>query len=172
LAEEMLREMSRAEPLEARVDFALFRGDLSDIFDHLFHALSLRDSRVAPLTAQDEAYCELLLFMVNLIREVGTEAWRMRRKMVSADTGRPVEETERLYRYLESMWDALERAGVEIRDHTGEVVPAGGVYSLKAVAYESVSGASREFVMETIKPTIYFHNRMIQMGEVIVGTPE
>jgi hypothetical protein len=78
----------------------------------------------------------------------------------------------RAYRHLESTWDALAQAGVQIRDHTGEPVPEGGIYALKTIAFQPTPGLSRETAIETIKPTIYYKDQMIQMGEVIIGTPE
>jgi hypothetical protein len=115
---------------------------------------------------------ELLLFVVNLLSNVGTGLWRLRNKMVRPGTDEPLEEMRRAYRHLQSTWDVLKEAGVEILDHNGEAVPEGGVYSLKTLAYQPTPGINRERVIETIKPTIYFKDQMIQMGEVIIGTPE
>jgi hypothetical protein len=44
--------------------------------------------------------------------------------------------------------------------------------SLKVVAFQPTPGIGRERVIETIKPTIYFKGKAIQMGEVIVGRPD
>jgi hypothetical protein len=108
----------------------------------------------------------------RFLADVGTGLWRLRQKMVQPGTDRPLEEMRRAFRHLESVWDALTQAGMEIRDHTGEPVPEGGVYALKTVAFQPTPGISREKVIETIKPSIYYKDQMIQMGEVIVGTPE
>lgn len=118
------------------------------------------------------AYKELSRFVVSLLADVGTGLWRIKQKMIQPGTNQPLEEMRRAYRHLESTWDALTQAEVQIIDHTGEVVPEGGVYSLKVIAYEPTKGLSRDSVIETIKPSIYFKQQMIQMGEVIVGTPE
>jgi len=48
--------------------------------------------------------------------------------------GPAVEDMRRPYRHVESMWDTLTQEGVDIHDHTGEVVPEGGVYGLKVLA--------------------------------------
>ena len=85
-------------------------------------------------------------------------------------TDKPLEEMRRAYRHFESVWEALERDGVRIYDHTGEDFDAGR--SIKVLAYQPTTGLSRERVLETIKPTIYIQNDRVQMGEVIVGTPE
>lgn len=109
---------------------------------------------------------------LHFLADIGTGLWRLRQKMVQPGTDRPLEEMRRAYRHLESIWDALTQAGVEIHDHTGESVPEGGIYALKTIAFQPTPGIAREKVIETIKPTVYYKDQMIQMGEVIVGTPE
>jgi hypothetical protein len=109
---------------------------------------------------------------VRFLADVATGLWRLRQRMVDPATGRPPEEMRRAYRHFESVWDALSQAGFFIRDHTGEPVPEGGVYALKAIAYQPTPGLSKEKVIDTVKPSIYYRNGIIQMGEVIVGTPE
>jgi len=105
------------------------------------------------------------------LSDLGTCLWRIRDRMIDRETGMPAEGNRRTFRHLQSAWDVLAQVGVRILDHTNETVPEGGIYSLKAVAYEPTSGLARETVIETVKPTIYLQDRMIQMGEVIIGTP-
>jgi hypothetical protein len=104
------------------------------------------------------------------LAEVATGLWRLRQKMTHPGTSKPLDEMRRAYRHLESVWDALERDGVKIYDHTGEDFDAGR--SIKVLAYQPTVGLTRERVTETIKPTIYVNDERVQMGEVIVGTPE
>ena len=108
----------------------------------------------------------------RFLADVGTGLWRLRQKMVQPGSDKPLEEMRRAYRHLESTWDALTQAGVEIHDHTGETVPEGGIYALKTIAFQPTPGVSHEKVVETIKPTIYYKDQMIQMGEVIIATKE
>jgi hypothetical protein len=44
--------------------------------------------------------------------------------------------------------------------------------ALNVVSFEPTSGLTSEEIKETIKPSVALHGRLIQMGEVIVGTPE
>ena len=110
--------------------------------------------------------------LIKLLADVGTGLWRLRSKMLPTGSKHPSEENRRPYKQLEAILDILAAGGVQIRDHTGEAVPRGGAYSLNVLAYEPTAGLAREQVIETIKPTIYLKDRIIQMGEVIVGTPE
>lgn len=106
----------------------------------------------------------------RFLAQVATGLWRLRRKMVEPGTERPLAEMRRAYRHLQATWDSLAEAGLEILDHTDTPFDSG--MSLKVLAFQPTPGLSRERVIETIKPTVYFADRHLQMGEVIVGTPE
>ena len=112
-----------------------------------------------------------LLFLTD----VATGLWRMRRSMVPTNSvrlveARPVEEMRKPFRWLISIWDVLKANGLEIQDHTGDRFDSG--QALKAPAFEPTPGLKEETVISTIKPSIYFDGKMIQVGEVVVGTPE
>jgi hypothetical protein len=42
---------------------------------------------------------------------------------------------------------------------------------LKVVTSQPAPGIARETVIETIKPTIYWQQQIIQTGEVVIATP-
>ena len=109
---------------------------------------------------------------IGILADIGTGLWRLRQKMLQPGTEQPLEEMRRAYHHLESTLDALDRADIKIQDHTGELVPEGGGLKLKVLAYQPLAGITHNKVLETIKPTIYYKDQMIQMGEVIVSTPE
>src|SRR5216683_2691917 len=77
------------------------------------------------------------------LSDLGTSLWRIRDRMIDRETGMPAQGNRRAFRHLESAWDVLAQVGVRILDHTNEIVPEGGIYSLKAVAYEPTSGLLR-----------------------------
>jgi hypothetical protein len=101
---------------------------------------------------------------------IATDLWRLRGRLVDPDTGEPREETRRAFRYLRSVWDTLEESGVRIVDHTGEPFDPGR--RLSAAAFQPTAGLAREVVLETLRPSVYYHEQQVQMGEVIVGTPD
>ena len=109
---------------------------------------------------------------IGLLAEVGTGLWRLRQKMLQPGSEQPLDEMRRAYRHLESTLDALDRAEISIQDHTGERLPEGGITQVKVLAFQPTPGATHNQVQETIKPTIYYKGKMIQMGEVIVSVPE
>lgn len=106
--------------------------------------------------------------LLNLAVEMGTSVWRLQRRLTAE--GELPEELRRLSRDLKSVWDALRQENIEIVDHTGETFDSH--MALRVIAFQPTAGLSCEQVIETIKPTIYRKDKLVQMGEVIVGVPE
>lgn len=152
-------------PAEFRIAPCAWPPELLAAIEQLAQALT---ARTAEGTAPPDAAAEKK--QTRFLAEVGTGLWRLRQKMIQPGTNRPQEEMRRAYRHLESVWDVLVDAGVEIQDHTDALFDPG--MSLRVIAFQPTAGIERERVLETIKPTIYFQKRTIQMGEVIVATPE
>lgn len=101
---------------------------------------------------------------------IATNAWRAKRKMVDADTGEPKEEMKRVFRHIDAMFDSLNELGIRIEDVEGRAYDPG--MALKVVAFEETPGILKDEIKETIRPGIFFKDSIIQMGEVIVGTPK
>jgi len=104
----------------------------------------------------------------KLIRQLGTELWRLKMKMVD-HSGDPLEEMKRAYRHLKSALDLLADAGFEISDHIGKRYDQG--MSLDVIAFQPSSNIESDTIIETIKPSIYYCGKPIQLGEVIIATP-
>jgi hypothetical protein len=102
------------------------------------------------------------------LAEIATTLWRLETKMLD-DTGVPLPEFRNLYRHVRSGIDTLQDAGITIQTHRDAPFDPGLL--LTVVAYQPSPGLDRERVLETIRPTLYFADRVIQNGEVIVGTP-
>jgi len=101
---------------------------------------------------------------------IATNAWRSRTKMVDSDTGEAKEEMKRVYRHIEAIIEALKQISVETIDPVGRVYDSG--MALRVVSFEPTPGLSNEEIKETIKPSVAWQGRLIQIGEVIVGTPQ
>lgn len=106
--------------------------------------------------------------LLDLLADIGTVIWRLQRRVTT--TVEVTEDIRRISRDLESAWDAMRQGSIEIKDHTGEKYDGG--MALRVIAFQATPDLSREKVTETIKPTIYFRDKIIQMGQVIVGVPE
>lgn len=172
-----MRAAAREPDFAGGASATRFRSeDKAALFEELAKSMAGKnDSTPVPdvnLKPDDSDLGNLAAELIELLAEVGTGLWRLRLKMLPRGAREPSEENRRSFKQLESILDMVRQAGLQIRDHTGEAVPRGGVYTLKALAYEPTSGLATERVTETIKPTIYFKDRLIQVGEVIIGTPE
>jgi hypothetical protein len=110
---------------------------------------------------------ELLL----LARDAATALWRIRRRMLAdAEAAGDVAKQRGLARHVDAAYDLFAQRGIEIRDPTGEKYVPG--MNLGVLAFQPTPGLAHEKIIETIKPTILYHDQLLQRGDVIVGTPE
>jgi hypothetical protein len=98
----------------------------------------------------------------NLLADLATGLWRLRRRFLDSADGRPL-------RDVDALLDRLREEGLEIQDHDGQVYDA--TQSLRVAAFQPMPDLKREVILETLKPTVYLRGERIQTGEVIVGVP-
>jgi len=65
--------------------------------------------------------------------------------------------------------DTLEGLGLTLRDRESEAYDYG--LPEKVVAAERSAQVSREVVLETIRPTLFFRNQLLKAGEIIIALP-
>ena len=100
---------------------------------------------------------------------IATNAWRAKVKMVDATTGEVREEMKRVDRHIEAICRSLAEVGVVIRDHTGDAYDEG--QPMKVVASKPTPGLGKKQVSETLLPSIFWNNRLVQNGEIEIATP-
>jgi len=108
----------------------------------------------------------------NVVRgmaDIATNVWKAKGKMLDGASGEVRGEMKRVYRHIESILESLHEMGLELKDHTGDAFDYG--LPLKVITTQPTQGIPRESVIETIKPTIYWQQQIIQMGEVVIATP-
>lgn len=149
-------------PQEFRIKPALWPPDVKQALRGVILRSATTEATATPPSAE-ASYLRILV-------DVATGLWRLQQKILQPGTDRPREEMRRAYRSFESTWDALVQAGVEILDHTDTPFSPG--LSLKVIAFQPTPGIKRERVIETLRPTIYYKQQLLQIGEVIVGVPE
>jgi hypothetical protein len=111
-----------------------------------------------------------LLELLKLLPELATGIWRARQKMlIPGKTDEPREEMRRIFRPLDATFQNMIQAGIEVVDHTNQPYVTG--LREKVIAFEPTRGIHRDTVIETIKPTVLFQEELLQLGEIIVGTP-
>ncbi|MGA2247558.1 MAG: hypothetical protein ABSH48_21440 [Verrucomicrobiota bacterium] len=108
-------------------------------------------------------------FLASNLAVIVTNAWKARTKMMDGDRGQPREEMRRIYRHIETMFDAFQQIGLQIKVHTGDAFDYG--LPLTVITTQPTPGIAKERVIETIKPTIYWNDTIIQTGEVVIATP-
>ena len=106
--------------------------------------------------------------LIDMAADIGTLVWRVQRRLTAM--GKLTKELQRVSRDVESTRDALTQRGIEIKDHTGQDYITG--MALRVIASQPVPGLTQQQIVETLKPTIYHKDKIIQMGDVIVGIPE
>jgi hypothetical protein len=99
---------------------------------------------------------------------IATAAWRLRRTLAPAAAPIP-DEMRRILHHLMAIQDALSELGITVQEHDRTPFITGT--ALKVLTFQQTPDLLHELVLETIKPSIYLRGELIQMGEVIVGTP-
>jgi len=157
-------------PREYRID----RSSLPEnIARQIAQLISTLDTLKSGFSGAQRAQTEpAMRHIQSALADVGTNLWRMQKEVEKRSSNEEVASKRSIGRHLQAAQDALAEMGIEILDHTGERIPDKGAVGLKRLAFEPQEDLEHEAVLETIKPTILFRGRQIQMGEVIVGIPK
>jgi hypothetical protein len=141
-------------------------------FDRLLFKPGRFNPGSSPSSENDQSIRVVERIEINptLFSEIAGAIWKMRQKLQDPRTGEMKEEMRSLSRYVDSIIDSLADAGIEIQDHTNAPFDSG--QSLEVLAFQPTAGILREVVLETIRPSVYLKGRRIQMGQVIVATPD
>jgi hypothetical protein len=150
-------------PKEFRITPPVLSSDTWASFEELLKTLNEPVNKPPEKTVRSDKE------QIQLFRDIAIGLWRTKMKMVTYGTDEPQPEMKRVYRHLQSVWDSLNEAGIEIQDHTGINFDSG--LAISVIAFQPTDNLDQEKVIETIKPSVYYRGTQIQMGEVIVGTP-
>lgn len=104
------------------------------------------------------------------IAALATHIWRAQTRMVDPKTGAPREETRRLYRHIEGALEALTGMGVRLSDWIDQPYDAG--LPVKVLSFQPTPEVTRDTVIEAVRPAVFWQDRLLQVGEVIVGIPQ
>ncbi|MER6710648.1 MULTISPECIES: hypothetical protein [unclassified Streptomyces] len=98
-----------------------------------------------------------------------TGLWRAQRKLNQRAGDLSAADLRQVRRYVQAGRQALADGGLEIQEHDGEPFDPG--QSLEVLAFQDEPGLTREVVLETLRPSVYYRGERIQMGQVVVGRP-
>ena len=101
---------------------------------------------------------------------LATNVWRTKGKMIDPATGEPREENRRAYRHVEAALEAFAQLGVRLSDWHDEPFDAG--LPVKVLSFQPTPELTRDTIVEVVRPAVFWHDRLLQVGEVIVGIPE
>ncbi len=105
------------------------------------------------------------------LASIATNAWKARTRLKNSRTGEDSGVLNRLNIDLDKIWDVLvDELKMEIIDHTGNDFDYGMV--LRVVTTQPMAGIKKERVIQTLKPTINWRSKNIQIGEVVIAEPQ
>lgn len=154
--------------LRARDPFAIPSAAMSPEQSLRELALSIRATLFPAHQTHGATDTESSLALLKPLVSIATNVWRARRKMTDRTSGEIRDEMKGVNRHIEAIGRALNDLGIEIRDHTGEAYDEG--QPLKVIAFKVVPGLKAPCVSETLLPSIYWKNRLVQNGEVEIAT--
>jgi hypothetical protein len=119
---------------------------------------------VAPTLAADDAEA-----LSTALGDLATQVWRARSRIIDPATGEPREEMKRVHRHVEGALDVLKQLGLTLNDWVNQPYDAG--LPVKVLAFQPTPGLARDTILEAVRPTVIWKDRLLQLGEVVVGIP-
>ena len=95
--------------------------------------------------------------------ELATHVWRARNRLGAA----PPEVTRRSLRHIEAAIETLRQLEVTSKDWLNEPYDPG--LPLKVISFQPTAGLVRDTIIEVVRPAVFWRNRLMQSGEVVVG---
>jgi hypothetical protein len=125
-------------------------------------AAAAAPSKAEPKTDDSEA-------LASAFGGLATQVWRAMGKTLDPATGEPREDMKRVHRHIEGALDVLKQMGLTINDWANQPYDAG--LPVKVLTFQPSPGVSCDTILETVRPTVMWKDRLVQIGEVVVGTP-
>lgn len=131
--------------------------------------LSLITDRPAAQPVRATPSTEAKTDYFRVIVSVATNAWRAENEVLDPHTGRIRAGMESLATHIEAIYQNLGEFGIVIHDHTGAAYDES--QSLNVLEVIPTPGLDKTLITETVLPSIYWNDRLIQNGEVKIATP-
>lgn len=123
-----------------------------------------------PVPAAALAASEDLEVLSSSLTALATQVWRARVRIIDPATGEPRDEMRRIHRHIEGAFEAFNQLGLTINDWINQPYDTG--LPVKVLTFQPTPDLQRDTVLEAVRPTVIWRDRLLQMGEVIVGTPQ
>lgn len=105
----------------------------------------------------------------DVLLRAATGIWRALRKLEQRGEQLSAADVRQVRRHIQASRRSLAEDGLEIQEHDG--APFDPSQSLEVLVFQDSPGLTRETVLETVRPSVYFRGERIQTGQVIVGRP-
>jgi len=102
--------------------------------------------------------------------DLANAVWAIQQKCCGIGSTDFKDEYRPIARHVDRLSECLTEVGLEVQSHTNHIFDSG--QSLEVIAFQPTQGIAKDIVIETIRPTIYLKGVRIQMGQVIVATPQ
>jgi hypothetical protein len=125
---------------------------------------------------------------LEAVVSIANNFWRAKKRMLDTASGEIREDMKRIYRDVEAIRRSFSGVGIliryhrdddfderepkvriMIRDHTGDAYDEG--QPMKVVANKPTPGLDKKRVSETLLPSIFWNNQLVQNGEIEIATP-
>lgn len=105
---------------------------------------------------------------------VANQTWRVTSAILDPESNEvkcelSTQEIKKVSNALEGIKEALGGIGIKIIDRLGEPFNAG--LPEQVVTEEAQEGISKEQIIRTIRPTLMWHQTMVQRGEIDIAVP-
>jgi hypothetical protein len=162
-APKFILKQKRKDPFEIRSAGISPEEEITALVRSVISGGAAADRKqVATVTEASPDYLKTLV-------SIATNTWRAKTKMVDPATGEIREDLKRVGRHIEAIYRNLAEAGIVIRDHTGDAYDEG--QPMKVIASKPTPGQEKKRVSETLLPSIFWNNRLVQNGEIEIAIP-
>ncbi len=101
------------------------------------------------------------------LADLATHVWRARHRL--NDAAQPADALRRTSRHIDSAVESFRLLDLNLKDWINEPYDPG--LPVKVLTYQPTAGLTRDTVIEVIRPAVLWRGRLLQSGEVVVGTP-
>lgn len=124
---------------------------------------------VAPVATAPPPPAEDTEELAAALGGLATQVWRARSRVIDPATGEPREEMRRVHRHIDGALDVLKQLGLTMNDWVNQPYDAG--LPVKVLTFQPTPGLARDTILEAVRPTVIWKDRLLQLGEVVVGIP-
>lgn len=132
------------------------------------------EGSLAPSPASSRAEEKELKLLSRAMIAIANQSWRMASAITDPETRDTKatlspQELRKVSNALEAIQEAIDGLGIKIIDRVNETFDAG--LPDQVITEEAREGLTREQIIRTIRPTIIWHQTMVQRGEIDIAVP-